>query len=75
MSDTPTQEPYYGDLEKTQQLSHLFAVAREARDAAWQQRVIEHLAEASFRCGDPQVMTGPWEVPYFKSISLGWKAL
>lgn len=65
MSDTPTQEPYYGDLEKTQQLSHLFAVAREARDAAWQQRVIEHLAEASFRCGDPQVMTGPGGFPYF----------
>ena len=48
MSDTPAKEPYYGDLEKTQQLSQLFAVAREARDAAWQQRVIEHLAEASF---------------------------
>lgn len=65
MPDTPVKEPYYGDLEKTQQLNNLFAVAREARDAAWQQQVIANLAEASFRCGDPQVMTGPGGFPYF----------
>ena len=65
MSDTPVKGPYYGDLEKTQQLSQLFAIAREARDSAWQQQVIGHLAEASFRCGDSQVMTGPGGFPYF----------
>ncbi len=60
------KEPYYGDLQKTQILSDLFAVAREARDGKWQQDVIANLAEASFRCGDPQLLTGPGGFPYFQ---------
>ena len=65
MSTTPEKEPYYGDLEKTQILNELFAVAKDARDDQWQQQVIRNLAEASFRCGDPQLLTGPGGFPYF----------
>ena len=65
MSTTPEKEPYYGDLEKTQILNELFTVAKDARDDQWQQLVIRNLAEASFRCGDPQLLTGPGGFPYF----------
>ena len=66
MSNTPEKEPYYGDLQKTQILTDLFAVPRESRDEKWQKDVIPHLAEASFRCGDPQLLTGPGGFPYFQ---------
>jgi hypothetical protein len=66
MSNPAEATPYYGDLEKTQMLSKLFDVPRDARDSHWQSNVIEHLSEASFRCGDPQVMTGPGGFPYFQ---------
>lgn len=66
MPDNAEKAAYYGDLQKTQLLSNLFATAREARDEKWQQDVIEHLADASFRCGDPQLLTGPGGFPYFQ---------
>lgn len=66
MSDATKKPPYYGDLEKTQRLSNLFALPSDARDTKWQQGVIADLAEASFRCGDPQLLTGPGGFPYFQ---------
>jgi len=57
MSNSPEKEPYYGDLQKTQILTNIFAVAQENRDDAWKHHVIQHLAEASFRSGDPQLLT------------------
>ena len=66
MPNAPEKEPYYGDLQKTQILTDLFAIPREARDEIWQQNIIPHLAEASFRCGDPQLLTGPGGYPYFQ---------
>lgn len=68
MPNPPEREPYYGDLQKTQILTDLFAVAHENRDDIWKQNVIQHLAEASFRCGDPQLLTGPGGFPYFQLL-------
>ena len=65
-TNPPEKEPYYGDLQKTQILSDLFAISRQARDDKWQQDVITNLADASFRCGDPQLLTGPGGFPYFQ---------
>lgn len=68
MADTPEKELYYGDLQKTQILTDLFAVAQENRDDTWKHNVIQHLAEASFRSGDPQLLTGPGGFPYFQLL-------
>lgn len=68
MPESNEKELYYGDLQKTQILTDLFAIAYEHRDDAWKQKVIEHLAEASFRCGDPQLLTGPGGFPYFQLL-------
>lgn len=58
-------EPYLGDLEKTALLHQLFAVPRDQRDDAWQSRFLDHVADASFYAGDPQVTQGPDGFPYF----------
>ncbi|HQW01573.1 MAG TPA: hypothetical protein PLR30_03810 [Saprospiraceae bacterium] len=68
MPESNEREPYYGDLQKTQILTELFAVAQENRDDAWKHHVIQHLAEASFRSGDPQLLTGPGGFPYFQLL-------
>ncbi|RQP14031.1 MAG: hypothetical protein EAS52_18310 [Parapedobacter sp.] len=57
---------YYGDLEKTAILTHLFEVAKENRDEAWNNDFLSHVAEASFACGNPQVIQGPDGFPYFQ---------
>ena len=68
MPESNERELYYGDLQKTQILTELFSVAPENRDDVWKQNVIQHLAEASFRCGDPQLLTGPGGFPYFQLL-------
>lgn len=59
-------EPYRGDLEKTDILFHLVQVPQDQRDENWQQIFLENIGEASFRCGTPQVITGPDGFPYFQ---------
>lgn len=59
-------EPYYGDLEKTGILVDLCATPQEKRDENWFHEFITNLPLASFKCGDPQVMTGPDGFPYFQ---------
>jgi len=61
-----SKEPYYGDLTKTKILRELFIVAREQRDDAWKINFFENVLDASFKCGDPQVIEGPDGFPYFQ---------
>jgi len=62
---TENNEPYYGDLAKTQILASLFAVPRDKRDHSWQESFLSNVTEASFTCHDPQVIQGPDGFPYF----------
>lgn len=59
-------EPYLGDLQKTEVIFQLVKVPHSERDANWQKTLLENLAQASFRCGDPQVIKGPDGFPYFQ---------
>lgn len=58
--------PYYGDLVKTNILNELFKVSREQRDDKWNAKFLENVADASFVCGNPQVIEGPDGFPYFQ---------
>lgn len=59
-------EPYLGDLDKTDILFKLVQTPQNERDEKWQQIFLDNIAQASFRCGDPQVITGPDGFPYFQ---------
>lgn len=58
--------PYYGDLSKTNILNELFKIPREQRDDKWNAKFLESVADASFTCGNPQVIEGPDGFPYFQ---------
>lgn len=53
-------------LEKTQSIATLLAVPKEERNEDWLAQFMHDLPEASFRCGNPQVMAGPDGFPYFQ---------
>jgi hypothetical protein len=59
---------YLGDLSKTEVLSELFEVPGENRNDAWENSFFENIGNASFRCGDPQVIMGPDGFPYFQLL-------
>lgn len=59
-------EPYLGDLNKTDILYNLVQTPRNERDEKWQQTFLENIGQASFRCGNPQVIKGPDGFPYFQ---------
>lgn len=59
------KEPYYGDLKKTEILTELFKVKGELRDEVWRDAFLANVADASFVCSDPQVISGPDGFPYF----------
>ncbi|MEX6690669.1 hypothetical protein QTN47_24395 [Danxiaibacter flavus] len=59
-------EPYLGDLNKTDIIYRLVQTPRNERDEKWQQTFLENIGQASFRCGNPQVITGPDGFPYFQ---------
>jgi hypothetical protein len=63
-----SKEPYYGDLEKTGLLVGLFNIPPEQRDESWKRKFLDNVVDASFACGDPQVLTGPDGYPYFQLI-------
>lgn len=65
---TQAKQPYLGNLEKTQLIFELIEVPHEQRDERWQQSFLENIIQASFRCGDPQVVTGPDGFPYFQLL-------
>ena len=57
--------PYQGDMGKTTNLYKLFAIPKERRDETWMKNFVANVADAGFRCGDPQVIQGPDGFPYF----------
>ncbi|SEO03987.1 hypothetical protein SAMN05216436_12951 [bacterium A37T11] len=59
------QGKYIGDLEKTAILSDLFNISHQSRDGEWKTNFLSHVAEASFACGQPQILQGPDRFPYF----------
>ncbi len=64
----PQQEPYLGDLEKTGNLFRLLQTPKAGRDAPWEAAFLENIVQASFRCGQPQVVNGPDGLRYFQLL-------
>jgi len=64
----PDTNKYFGDLEKTSVIYSLIMVPPEERDEQWQQSFLENIVQASFRCGNPQVITGPDGFPYVQLL-------
>lgn len=62
------KQPYLGDLEKTQLIFELIRLPREQRDEQWQQSFLQNIIQASFRCGEPQMINGPDGFPYFQLL-------
>jgi hypothetical protein len=63
-----TKEPYLGDLQKTQIIDELFLAPQEKRDDEWKNTLLQNVADASFTCGNPQVIQGPDGFPYFQLL-------
>jgi hypothetical protein len=61
-----SEVPYLGDLDKTNVIFQLVNTPLEARDEHWQDIFLANLSDASFRCSEPQVITGPDGFPYFQ---------
>lgn len=57
---------YLGNLEHTALIDQLLRVPRDERDDEWVGKFLSHVATASFVCGDPQVIQGPDNFPYFQ---------
>src|SRR5699024_2930819 len=60
------KQGYYGDLENTALLTKLFEVTKEKRDENWNHKFLTLAADASFACGNPQIIQGPDGFPYFQ---------
>lgn len=59
-------EPYLGDLAKTEILYKLVETPQNERDETWQNAFLENISQASFSCGNPQIITGPDGFSYFQ---------
>ena len=64
----PAENKYLGDLEKTHLIFSLIGVPAEERDEQWQESFLENIVQASLRCGEPQVITGPDGFPYVQLL-------
>ncbi len=53
------------EINKTQIIVDLFAVSKEERDDSWTKSFYENVRNASFACGNPQILNGPDGFPYF----------
>ncbi|MDQ3016555.1 MAG: hypothetical protein M3R25_07550 [Bacteroidota bacterium] len=53
------------DITKTQIMVDLFTVPHDQRGESWRQSLLDHVETASFRKGDPELVTGPDGFPYF----------
>jgi hypothetical protein len=62
------KQPYLGDLEKTALIDELLKQPADKRDGNWDDQFLQYIKTASFRCGDPQVITGPDGMPYFQLL-------
>jgi hypothetical protein len=57
-----------GNLEKTAIMHQLLQVPLNRRDNRWQVEFLTCFPAASFRCGNPQIITGPDGFPYFQLL-------
>jgi hypothetical protein len=53
------------DISKVETITELFETAPDQRGSAWKQQFYDAVIDASFACGDPQVINGPDGFPYF----------
>lgn len=53
------------DIGKTQEIVSLLAVPAQERNEDWRAQFLQTVQTASFACGDPQVIRGPDDFPYF----------
>lgn len=60
------QGAYLGNLAHTAVIDQLLRVPRNDRDEGWISEFLAHVATASFACGQPQVIQGPDNFPYFQ---------
>ncbi len=63
-----TNEKYLGDLTKTALIQDLIMIPHEKRDEEWQNNFLNQVTTASFRCGTPQIISGPDGFPYFQLL-------
>jgi hypothetical protein len=68
VQEKPVPDGYYGDLDKTSIIYGLINVPHEERDDLWRETFLENIIHASFRCGDPQVISGPDGFPYVQLL-------
>lgn len=54
------------DTQKTKIVVELLKVSSDQRNDDWDQQFYENILQASFTCGNPQVIQGPDGLPYFK---------
>lgn len=64
--DAGIAKPYLGDLNKTGIIFKLIQTPFSERDENWQKEFLLNIGQASFRCADPQIITGPDGFPYFQ---------
>ncbi|MFD1770917.1 hypothetical protein [Sphingobacterium suaedae] len=67
--DRPTlteNAEYLGNLEHTAIIDQLLRIPREERGEEWIVNFLSHVVTASFVCGEPQVIQGPDNFPYFQ---------
>jgi hypothetical protein len=57
---------YQGDLGKTKIIESLCETQKDLRDDNWRNRFCREVVDASFACGEPQVLRGPDGFPYFQ---------
>lgn len=62
----PSTGTYLGDLNKTAIVDQLVQIPHDERDDNWRQTFLDNIGQASFRCGNPQVLNGPDGMPYFQ---------
>ncbi|MFD2968606.1 hypothetical protein [Sphingobacterium bambusae] len=62
----PNDVAYLGNLAHTAVIDQLLRVPREERNDEWVGNFLTHVGTASFVCGDPQVIQGPDNFPYFQ---------
>jgi hypothetical protein len=53
----------------TQIVRGLLEVPKADRDALWQQRFLQHVADAAFLCAEPRILQGSDQCPYFVLLS------
>lgn len=67
-ADLTLSEDYAESLAKTERIDTLLAIPATDRDQNWLNQFLSDLSEASFSCGNPQVIAGKDGFPYFQLL-------